>query len=153
MVDVALVVVVGGADQGAAVPRQGEDRAPLAGGDDAGGTTGGEVVAIEQDVGAAAGRDPRHVLLLGHLGADAVGPNAGRVDDALRFDLEALARLRLDRGDADRAAAARQHFGHLGAVQRHRAEALGLAENRQHQSHVVGLAVVEEIGVARVARL
>src|SRR5260221_13773351 len=97
----ALVVVVGGAGQGAAVPRQGEDRAPLAGGDDAGGTTGGEAVAIEQDVGAAAGRDPRHVLLLGHPGAHAVGPNAGRVDAPLRLDLEAPPRPRLAPGGAD----------------------------------------------------
>ena len=41
---------------------------------------------------------------------------------------------------------------HLGAVQHHRAVAFGLAEHGQHQPHVVGLAVVEEVGVVRVAR-
>ncbi len=146
-------VVVGGADQGAAVPGQGEDVAVLAGGDDAGRRAGREVVAVEQHVGAAAGRDPRHVLLLDQLRAHPVGPDAGRVDDVLGLDLEALARLGLDRGDAGRAAVARQHLAHLGPVQGHGAEALGLAEDRQHEPHVVGLAVEEEVGVAGVARL
>ena len=98
-------------------------------------------------MGAAAGRDPRHVLLLDDLGTDPVGPDAGRVDDVLGLDLEAFPRLGLDRGDADRAALAREHLGHLSPVQHDRAEALGLAEDRQGQPHVVGLAVVEEVGV------
>ena len=115
---------------------------------------GREVVAVDQQVGAAARRDPRHVLLLDHLlGADAVGEDAGRVDDVVGLDLDALARLGLDEGDAGGAAVAVEHLGHLGAVQHHRAEALGLAEHRQDEAHVVGLAVVEEVGVVGVARL
>ena len=154
MLDVAGVVVVGGADQGAPVPGQGEDLPPLAGRDDAGGGPGREVVAVDQHVGAAARLDPRHVLLLDHLlGADAVGEDAGRVDDVLGLDLEALARLGLEHGDAGGAPVGGEDLGHLGAVQHHRAEALGLAEDREHEPHVVGLAVVEEVGVARVARL
>ena len=39
------------------------------------------IVAVDQHVGAAAGRDPRHVLLLDRLlGPDPVGEDAGRVD-------------------------------------------------------------------------
>ena len=101
MVDVAVEVVVGGPDQGPPVPGQGEDRPPLAGRDDAGRRPGREVGAVEQEVGAAARLDPRHVLLLDHLlGPQPVGPDAGRVDDVLGEDLDPLARLRLDEGDA-----------------------------------------------------
>ena len=41
---------------------------------------------------------------------------------------------------------------HLGAVQHHRAVALGLAEDGEDEADVVGLAVVEEVGVVGVAR-
>ena len=68
---------------------------------------GREVVAVDQHVGAAAGRDPRHVLLLDRLlGADAVGEDAGRVDHVVGLDLDPLARLGLDEGDAGGAAVA-----------------------------------------------
>ena len=40
---------------------------------------------------------------------------------------------------------------HLGAVGEDGAEALGLAEHGQHEADVVGLAVVEEVGLAGVA--
>ena len=43
-----------------------------------------------------------------------------------------------------------EDLGHLGAVHHHGAEALRLAEDGQHEAHVVGLAVVEEIGGARL---
>ncbi len=46
----------------------------------------------------------------------------------------------------------REHLDHLGAVQHHRAEALGLAEHGQREADVVGLAVVEEVGVLGIAR-
>ena len=45
-----------------------------------------------------------------------------------------------------------QDLHHLGAVGEHRAEPLGLAEDRQHEADVVGLAVVEEVGRAGVKR-
>ena len=47
----------------------------------------------------------------------------------------------------------RDQLGHLGAVQHHRAEPLGLAEDREDEADVVGLAVVEEVGVVGVAGL
>ena len=145
---VALEVVVGGADQGAAVPGQREDHPPLPRRDDAGGLAHRQVGRVEDQVGAATGGDPRHVLLADDLlGPDLVGEDAGRVDDVVGADLEALARLSLDRGDPGGVAVDREHLGHVGAVEHHRAEALGLAEHGQDQAHVVGLAVVEEVGV------
>ena len=86
------------------------------------------------------------------LGADAVGEDAGRVDDVVGLDLEGLAGLGLTSGDADRAAVADEDVGDLGAVQHHRPEALRLAEHREHQPHVVGLAVEEEVGAVGLAR-
>ena len=41
---------------------------------------------------------------------------------------------------------------HLGAVAEHRAEALRLSEHGEHQPGVVGLAVVEQVGLLGVAR-
>jgi hypothetical protein len=41
--------------------------------------------------------------------------------------------------------------GHLDPVGGHRAEAHGLAEDGQHEPHVVGLAVVEQVAAARLA--
>ena len=71
------------------------------------------------DVGAAAGRDPRHLLLVVDLlGPDPVGPDAGRVDDVVGLDLEALAGLGVDAGDAGGAPVAVEQLGDLGAVQR-----------------------------------
>src|SRR6201999_3806421 len=81
--DVAVEVVVGGTDQGAPVPGQREDHPAFAGGDDAGGAAHRQVGLVDHQVGAAAGRDPRHVLLLDHLGPDLVGPDAGGVDDVV----------------------------------------------------------------------
>ena len=49
------------------------------------------------------------------------------------------------------AAALLEQPGDLEAVGEHRAEALGLAEHGQHQPHVVGLAVVEEVAAAGLA--
>jgi hypothetical protein len=135
-------------------PYQGEreDHPPFAGGDDAGGTAHRQVARVDDQVGAAAGRDSRHVLLLDHLGADRVGPDAGRVDDVVGVDLDPFARVGLDEGDAGPAAAAACDLDHLGAVQHDRAVALGLAEDGEDEADVVGLAVVEEVGVVGVAR-
>jgi hypothetical protein len=66
--------------------------------------------------------------------------------------LHPLARVGLDEGDADRFALFGEDLGHLGPVQHHRAEALGLAEDGEDEADVVGLAVVEEVGVVGFAR-
>ena len=50
---------------------------------------------------------------------------------------------------AERAAALLEQPGRLDAVGGDRAEALGLGEHGQHEPHVVGLAVVEEVAAAR----
>ncbi len=132
VVDVAVVVVVGGPDHRPPVPGQDHHRALLPRRDDERGVADGQVVGRERDVRAAAGCDPRDLLLGQDLvGPDAVGPDAGRVDDVRGLDLEALARLRLGEGDAGGAAVLIEDLGHVGAVQQHRPEALGLAQDRQ----------------------
>ena len=112
-------------------------------------------LAVEQDVGAAARADHRHVLLAVQLlGADAVRPHAGRVHDVRGRDGEALAASPAPRtrrpppcppssiSSTDRR-----------PVDAHGPEALGLAEHRQDEPRVVGLAVVEEVRGGGVARL
>ena len=81
------------------------------------------------------------------LRAQPVGPHAGRVDDVGRAHVELAA--------ADRVADARAVAGQrdrLDAVDRHGAEALRLGEHGEHEPHVVGLAVVEQVAARRVAR-
>ena len=154
VVDVAVVVVVGGADQRLAVPGQDEDRAVGARGDDARRPRQRELLRREGHVRAAAGRDPRHLgLVVDLLGPDPVGPHAGGVDHVVGLDLELLARLGVAAADPGRDPALVAQTRDLGAVEAHGAEALGLAEDRQHQPDVVGLAVVEEVGLARLERL
>ncbi len=152
-VDAAVVVLVRGADEDPPVPGQREDRAVAPGRDDAGGAADVEVVGREQDVGAAAGRDPRDLLLLEDLvRPDPVGPDAGGVDDVGRAHLEALARRPSRAAHPGRLPPLVEDLGHLRPVERDGAEALGLAEDGQDQPRVVGLAVVEEIGGAGLAR-
>ena len=116
-------------------------------------TSIGQLGAVERDVGAAARPDPRHLgLVVQLLGPDRVGPDAGRVDDVVGADLELARRTAASR---TRTPSARpllvDQAEHLAAVGHHGAEALGLAQHGQHQPHVVGLAVVEEVGGARLA--
>ena len=104
-------------------------------------------------MGAPARPDLRDLLLGEQLvGPDPVGPDAGGVDDVVGADLEALAGLGLGAADAVGAAPFVQHVGDLGAVHDDGPEALRLAEHRQDQARVVGLAVVEEVGGARLHR-
>ena len=66
----ALVVVVGGADQRVPEPRQREDRAPAAGGHDRAADER-QVLVAERDVRAAAGPDARQLGLVVELARDA----------------------------------------------------------------------------------
>ena len=151
MVDVALVVVVGRADQRLAEPRQDEDRAPVAGRDDRA-DVHRQPLARDDHVRAAAGPDDRHLgLVVQLLGPQAVGPHAGGVDDAWRADRELLAALGVAHVGAARAAVLLQQRGDLEPVGEHRAEALGLGEHGQHEPHVVGLAVVEQVAAGGLA--
>ena len=84
--------------------------------------------------------------------AQLVGPHAGRVDDVRGAHVEALAALDVERAHAVRASVALEQSGDVDAVGADRAEALGLAEHRQHEPHVVGLAVVEQVAAGRLAR-
>ena len=132
VVDVALEVVVGGADQGAPVPGQGEDRPPLAGRDDAGGAcrSRGRSRSISRWV-------PRLGLIRGTSSSSIT--SSGRIRSAKTpvalTTLSASTSIRSpDSASTKATPAARpfvgEHLGHLGAVQHHRAEALGLAEDR-----------------------
>ena len=151
VLDVALVVVVGRADQRLAEPRQHEDPAPARRRDDRA-DVHRQALAREDDVRAAAGPDHRHLGLVVQLvGADAVRPHAGGVDDGLGPDRERLARVGVADLGAARATALLEQPGDLEPVGEHRAEALGLAEHGQHEPHVVGLAVVEEVAAAGLA--
>ena len=92
VVEVGRVVVgVGRPDQRAAQPRQREDEAPAAGRDDRADVER-QVLAAERDVRAARGADDRDLGLVVQLvGAQAVGPDAGGVDDVGGPDDERLA--------------------------------------------------------------
>jgi hypothetical protein len=86
------------------------------------------------------------------VGPDAVGPDAGRVDHVGGADLELAAAERVAAEHAGGAAVTLDQAGRLDGVRADRAVALGLAEDRQRQPDVVGLAVVEEVGGRRAAR-
>ena len=148
---VGVVLVVGGADERRPQPRQREDRAPAAGRDDRPGRQRERLVG-ERDVRAARGADARHLgLVVQLLGAQPIGPHAGGVDHVVGAQLEALAAERVAHADAARAPAVVEQVGDLHAVGAHRAEALGLGQDGEHQAAVVGLAVVEEIARGRRA--
>ena len=86
------------------------------------------------------------------LRAQLVGPHAGRVDDVRRAHVEASPLSQSSALHAVRAPVALEQPGHVEAIGAHRAEALGLAEHGQHEAHVVGLAVVEQVAAGRLAR-
>ena len=132
-------------------PRQHEDPAPARRRDDRS-HLHGQALGREDDVRAAAGPDHRHLGLVVELvGADAVRPHAGGVDDRLGRDRERLAGLGVADLGAAGAAALLDQPGHLEPVGEHGPEALGLAEHGQDQPHVVGLAVVEEVAAGGLA--
>ena len=103
-------------------------------------------------MGATARADGRQLRLgVQLLAADAVGPHAGGVHHVVGADLEAAAADPILAGDPPGAAVLVDQLQDLAAVRDHRAEALRLAEHGEHQPHVVGLAVVEEVRAARLA--
>ena len=153
MRDVAVVVVVGRADQGAPVPGQGEDRPVLARRDDAG-----------RAGRAAAAPSTRSGGCRGSARSAAPRPRRGSPRGRIRSAQTPVALTTFSASTSNPLAvststqatpAARpsrvEQAGDLGAVQADGAEALRLAEDRQHQADVVGLAVVEEVG-ARAGR-
>jgi hypothetical protein len=150
VVEVMLgVLLVGGADQRRAQPRQREDRPAAAGGHDRAGVER-QGLSREDDMGAARGADARDLgLVVKLLGSQAIGPDAGRVHDVARPHREALAGERVADLDAARAPAVVDQVGDLQAVRAHRAEALGLGQHGEHETAVVGLAVVEEVAGGR----
>ena len=170
MLEHALVVAIGGADQRAPEPGQREDRATAAGGNDCAGRER-EVRAIEHEVRAAARPDMRQrrspcaALGLGAtgrvglerdrgdgLGGQLLSPDAGGVDDVGGANLEHLAALAVARTHAGGASLALDQLAHAKAIGADRAKTLGLAEDGEHQTDVVGLAVVEQVATGRLAR-
>ena len=146
-VEVALVVVVGRSQQRAPEPGQGEDRAPAAGRHDRAAAVQRQVGVVQGDVRPAAGPDARHLGLVVQLaGAQAVGPDARRVDDVRGVHDELVAAERVADLHARRpAGVVAYELADVQPVGADRAEALGLAEDGQHEPHVVGLAVVEQV--------
>ena len=93
MVERALVVVVGGADERAPEPRQREDRPARAGRHDRAADER-QVLVAQRHVGAAARPDDRQLgLVVQLLRAQPIGPHSRRVDDVLGTHVEALAAL------------------------------------------------------------
>ncbi len=81
-----------------------------------------------------------------------VGPHAGGVDHVLGAQLELAAAQGVAAQHPGGAAAALDQALDLDRVGAHRAEALGLAQHREHQPRVVGLAVVEQVRRGGLAR-
>jgi len=151
VLELALVVVVGRADERASEPRQREDRASAARRDDRAADER-QILLAQDQVRAAAGTNAQLRLVVELFGAQPIGPHAGRVDHVRRAQLQFRAALGVARAHAPRAAVALEQPGDVHAVGADRAEAFGLAEHRQHEPHVVGLAVVEQVAARRLAR-
>ena len=148
MIELALVVVVGRADERAPEPGQREDRAPPAGRHDRAARAAAGPRRRSQ-VGAAAGADLRDsASSWSSSRAQPVGPHAGRVDDVVRRA------PRTPRRRARRAAHAGAPPALLDAAPRPRRgsrtprRSARPRQHRQHEPRVVGLAVVEEVAGA-----
>ena len=152
MLEAALVVVVGRPDQGLAEPRQREDRAPLR--------------RPARTAAAFIGRRSRSsrmwVPRLGRITGTSSSScsSSGRIRSAqtpVAFTTFAAAtakrspRLLLLAHDAGRLPALLDQLHDRRAVHAHGPEARRLAEHRQDQPRVVGLAVVEEVRGGGVA--
>jgi len=88
VIDIALIVVVGGSDQASPQPGQGEDRPSAGRGNDRPGDQR-QVLVRDRDVGPSARPNPRYISLgVQLLGTDAIGPHAGRVHDVVRMNGE-----------------------------------------------------------------
>ena len=147
----ALVIVVRGAHKRAPEPGQHEDRAPAAGGNDRA-RPHVEQIARQREVRAATRPDARHLLLVVELvRAQTVGPHAGGVHHVVGAQLELAAADHVAHEHARRAAVPLHQAGHVARVCDHRAEALRLGEDGEHEPGVVGLAVVEEVSGRRLA--
>ena len=152
VVERALVVVVGGPDERVPEPRQREDRAAGARGDD-GAPDERQVLVADRHVRAPAGPDAGQLgLVVELLRAQLVGPHTRGVDDVCATHLELRAGLAVACLHASRATVLLEQARDVDAVGTYGAEALRLAEDGQHEPHVVGLAVVEEVAAGRLAR-
>ena len=98
MIEPALIVAVGRADQRAPQPGQREDRASLTGGNDRAADQR-QVLVAQDDVRATAGTDARQLRVVAEL----IRPYTGGVDDVRGADLELLAALTVQRTHATRA--------------------------------------------------
>ncbi len=148
----ALVVVVGRADERVPEPRQREDRAPGAGGHDR-----------AADSGRSSWRSVTCVPRLGRMRGSSASSCSSRGRSSSAHTPVALTTLAACTSNSSPLSPSRartpcgapvalEQAGHVDAVGAHRAEALGLAEHRQHEAHVVGLAVVEQVAARRLAR-
>ena len=152
MVEVlGVVLVVGRADERRPQPRQREDRAPAAGRDDRPGRERERLVG-ERDV------RPREGRMRGTSASSC--SSSGRSRSAhTPVALTTLSARSSKRSplSASRTQTPRvrpplvEQVGDLQAVGAHRAEALGLGQDGQHEAAVVGLAVVEEVARGRRA--
>ena len=87
-IEILAVVHVGGADEGRAFPGNRKDGPPIVGMEEGDGLREREAPSLEQQVAAA--QRPQ-LRLRPDLAAQAIGPDAGGVDDTAGLDLESLA--------------------------------------------------------------
>ena len=103
-------------------------------------------------MGPATRSDARNLVRLDLVRPQAIRPDAGGVDDVGGPNLKLLTRVRLTTTHTDRPPVVLEQINDLGAVDHHGTKALSLTEDGQHQPHIVGLAVVEQVGGARLLR-
>ena len=102
---------------------------------------------------AATRADPRQLSLVVELvAAQAIGPNAGRVDDVRGAHEQLLATHAIARDHPGRPAPLERELLDGETVCADRAEALGLPEHGQDEADVVGLTVIEQVAGTRLAR-
>ena len=153
--DVAVEVVVGRADQRPPVPGEGEDPALGAGGDDAGGarrgraSPGSRVMWVPR-LGAIRGTSASSWISSGRMRSAQTPVALMTLSASISNSSPDSASVQSDAVGALRRARRRPVTS--ASVQADRAEALGLAEDRQHQADVVGLAVVEEVRARGIQR-
>ena len=139
---------VGGAEDELAMPRDGEEHAAVLRFRNEQRRVAGLKTPVDHEVNPLARREHRRRAGLVHP-PDAVGKDAGRIDDGGGLEAELLARLRVARRDAAHAAVLLEQAGHGQVVERGAAARQERAEEGDREPRVVELAVDVEHAAAQ----
>ena len=142
-IQIVAVIDVGCPDESRTFPRNRKNGSPIVGMEKGDGLRQRQSPSLEQQV--AAPQRPQ-LRLRPYLAAQPIGPDAGRIDDAVRLDLEGLASDRVAKRHAFDAVRPPQQRFRRQIVERQSAVAPRLGEHAQDETRVVGLGV--EIGPA-----